>query len=44
MIPDIDDDGSGTIEYEELLKMMTQNILKRGPKDEILKAFWLFYG
>ena len=27
---------SGTIEYEELLKMMTHKILNRDPKDEIL--------
>merc|ERR1712146_54848 len=37
MISDVDDDGSGTIEYEESLK-----ILNRDPKDEILKAFRLF--
>merc|ERR1711869_13730 len=34
--------GSGTIEYEEFLKMMTHKILNRDPKDEILKAFRLF--
>jgi len=38
----VDDDGSGTIEYEEFLKMMTHKILNRDPKDEILKAFRLF--
>ena len=43
-IPDIDDDGNGTIEYEELLKITTRQILKRGPTYEILEAFWLFYG
>merc|ERR1712046_28324 len=42
MISDVDDDGSGTIEYEEFLKMMTHKILTRDPKDEILKAFRLF--
>merc|ERR1739840_37134 len=36
------DDGSGTIGYEEFLKMMTHKILNRDPKDEILKAFRLF--
>merc|ERR1711943_69639 len=41
-ISDVDDDGSGTIEYEEFLKMMTHKILNRDPKDEILKAFRLF--
>jgi len=42
MISDVDDDGSGTIGYEEFLKMMTHKILNRDPKDEILKAFRLF--
>ena len=42
MISDVDDDGSGTIEYEEFLKIMTHQILNRDPKDEILKAFRLF--
>merc|ERR1712222_7986 len=41
-ISDVDDDGSGTIGYEEFLKMMTHKILNRDPKDEILKAFRLF--
>merc|ERR1711862_72609 len=35
MIGDVDDDGSGTIEYPEFLKMMTF---------KILKAFKLFTG
>merc|ERR1711965_656913 len=42
MISDVDDDGSGSIEYAEFLKMMTHKILNRDPKDEILKAFRLF--
>ena len=42
MISDVDDDGSGTIEYDEFLKMMTHKILNCDPKDEILKAFRLF--
>merc|ERR1712026_127384 len=42
MISDVDDDGSGTIGYEEFLKMMGHKILNRDPKDEILKAFRLF--
>merc|ERR1712026_87669 len=37
MISDVDDDGSGTIGYEEFLKMMTHKILNRDPKDKILK-------
>ena len=39
MISDVDDDGSGTIEYEEFLKMMTHKIVNRDPN---LKAFRLF--
>merc|ERR1711862_69539 len=42
MISDVADDGSGTIGYEEFLKMMTHKTLNRDPKDEILKAFRLF--
>ena len=42
MISDVDDDGSGTIGYEEFLKMMTHKSLSRDAKDEILKAFPLF--
>ena len=41
MTSDVDDDGSGTIEYEEFQKMMTKKILHSDPKDEILKAFRL---
>ena len=32
---DVDDDGSGTIGYEEFLKMMTHKILNRDPKDPL---------
>ena len=39
LISDVDDDGSGTIEYGEILKVMTHKILNRDPKDEIMKAF-----
>ena len=42
MISDVVDDGSGTIEYEEFLEMMTHKILNRDPTDKILKAFRLF--
>merc|ERR1712156_882292 len=42
MISDVDDDGSGTIGYEEFLKIMSQKMNERDPKDEILKAFKLF--
>ena len=42
MISDVDDDGSGTFEYEEFLNMLSHKIFNRDPKDEILKAFRLF--
>merc|ERR1712062_671427 len=42
MISDVDDDGSGTIRYEEFLKMMTHKILNRDSKDEILMVSRLF--
>ena len=34
MISDAEDDGSGTIEYDEFLRMMTHKILNRDPKDK----------
>ena len=42
MILDVDDDGGGTMKYEEFLQMMTHKIFNRDPKDEIMKAFRLF--
>merc|ERR1719502_1627631 len=42
MIADVDDDGSGEIGYPEFLKMMTNKILNKDPKDDMLKAFRLF--
>ena len=41
MIRDVDYDGSDTMGYDELLKIATQKILNRDPKNEILKAFRL---
>ena len=51
MISDVDDNGSGTIEYEEFLKMMTHRVrvpddddaadLEQGFEDELLKTFRL---
>ena len=41
IISDVDDDGSGIIEYEEFLPMMPHKILNRDSKDEMLKAFRL---
>ena len=38
MIADIDKDGSGTIDFEEFLTMMTAKMGERDSKEEILKA------
>ena len=43
MILDVDDDGGGTMKYEEFLQMMTDKIFNRDPKDEIMKAFQPFH-
>ena len=42
MIADIDKDGSGTIDFEEFLSMMTSKMGERDSREEILKAFKLF--
>merc|ERR1712124_240360 len=42
MIADVDDDGSGEIGFDEFLQMMTDKILNKDPKDDMLKAFRLF--
>ena len=42
MIADIDKDGSGTIDFEEFLQMMTAKMGERDSKEEIMKAFKLF--
>ncbi|KAH7387088.1 hypothetical protein KP509_16G004400 [Ceratopteris richardii] len=42
MIADIDKDGSGTIDFEEFLQMMTTKMGERDTKEEIRKAFKLF--
>merc|ERR1712205_282576 len=41
MIGEVDDDGSGEIGYPEFLKMMTNRILNKDPKDDMLKAYKL---
>ncbi len=38
MIADIDKDGSGTIDFEEFLTMMTSKMGERDSKEEILKV------
>ena len=42
MIADVDKDGSGTIDFEEFLSMMTTKMGERDSKEEMLKAFRLF--
>ncbi|CAI8038003.1 Caltractin [Geodia barretti] len=42
MIADIDKDGSGTIDFNEFLHMMTAKMGEKDSKEEILKAFRLF--
>ena len=42
MIADIDKDGSGVIDFEEFLAMMTVKMSERDSREEILKAFRLF--
>jgi len=42
MIAHIDKDGSGTIDFEEFLQMMTTKMGERDFKEEIMKAFRLF--
>ena len=42
MIADIDKDGSGTIDFEEFLQMMTAKMGERDFREEIMKAFRLF--
>ena len=42
MIADIDKDGTGTIDFQEFLGMMTAKMSEKDSKEEILKAFKLF--
>jgi centrin-1 len=42
MISDIDKDGSGTIDFQEFLEMMTNKMSEKDSREEILKAFRLF--
>mmetsp|Transcript_128018 Transcript_128018/g.235505 ORF Transcript_128018/g.235505 Transcript_128018/m.235505 type:complete len:142 (+) Transcript_128018:15-440(+) len=41
MIEEVDDDGSGSMQYDEFLILMTDKMLNRDPKDDMLKAFRL---
>ncbi|SOV10224.1 centrin-1 [Plasmodium sp. gorilla clade G2] len=42
IISDVDKDGSGTIDFNDFLDIMTIKMCERDPKEEILKAFRLF--
>jgi len=42
MIGEVDDDGGGSIGFDEFLRMMTNKILNKDPKDDMVKAFKLF--
>jgi len=42
MIADVDKNGSGTIDFEEFLDMMTVKMGERDSKEEMAKAFRLF--
>eukprot|EP00429_Kryptoperidinium_foliaceum_P072177 CAMPEP_0176052020 /NCGR_PEP_ID=MMETSP0120_2-20121206/25863_1 /TAXON_ID=160619 /ORGANISM="Kryptoperidinium foliaceum, Strain CCMP 1326" /LENGTH=177 /DNA_ID=CAMNT_0017385459 /DNA_START=57 /DNA_END=590 /DNA_ORIENTATION=+ len=42
MILEVDEDGSGEMEFGEFCAMMKPKVLRRDPRDEIMKAFSLF--
>jgi len=42
MIADIDKDGSGTIDFEEFLDMMTAKMSDKDTREDIQKVFNLF--
>ena len=42
MISDIDQDGSGSIEFDEFLDMMTAKMSDKDTKEDIMKVFNLF--
>merc|ERR1711971_577937 len=42
MIADVDDDGNGTMEFDDFFRMMEKKILNKDPKDGMRKAFKLF--
>lgn len=39
MIADVDKDGSGAIDFDEFVHMMTAKIGERDSKEELMKAF-----
>jgi centrin-1 len=42
MIADVDADGTGCIGFEDFLSLMTQKMMERDPREEMMKAFRLF--
>ncbi|CAL1612794.1 unnamed protein product [Knipowitschia caucasica] len=42
MIADVDKEGSGTIDFDDFLSMMSTKMSEKDSKEEILKAFRLF--
>ena len=42
MISDLDEDGSGAIDFEEFLDMMTARMSDKDSKEDIRKVFKLF--
>merc|ERR1712106_583322 len=42
LIQEVDADANGAIDFNDFLKIMSQKMNERDPKDEILKAFKLF--
>ncbi|KAH7649065.1 centrin like protein [Cryptosporidium bovis] len=42
LMREYDKSGSGHVEYKDFVEIMTQKILERDPREEILKAFKLF--
>ena len=42
MISDLDEDGSGTIDFDEFLDMMTARMSDKDSREDIQKVFKLF--
>merc|ERR1719247_2318379 len=42
MITDVDDDGNGSMEFDDFQRYMETKILNQDPKDGMIKAFKMF--